>query len=479
MAEQSASYHPCLLLRKPLTSPPVSVKYGPSVKSTSRHLSLGLRPSPTRSSASLGPRPTFVVQPRNYDFSQFDPPQYSLLNAVRHLQPFVPVPNRRTRRALAWSRLRIHITSRRPLKIACTPAPALERSRRIVAAECHASHMRRRSLGQRPPPLPPRSHLGQRPPQPPSLGLFAGVSSADRPATGRGRGASYATGSGRSTRATTASSRYFTVRFLIDGGSNANFTYDERLPRHSHFISARGSIGGISGGLSYTGVAHCATSIGAQAVTLAFLYTPGGTKNILSESVLLAEYGILTVKPSAQEACLRLPDGSTAPLVYEEGLWYIDLHFSTLPPTDPPDAMHSPVAHAAEALVAAIRADDLALLWAARFEAGSDMLKGIARAVRGVPLEKLSKTQEEAVESNQHRALGQAKHSPVGSTTLRDRATAPGELLIVDGFGENHSPSPLDGATYQFHAVDEFSSYGYVGSGTSGFSRLPSHGFTP
>ena len=291
--------------------------------------------------------------------------------------------------------------------------------------------------------------------------LFAGPSFSpsfqSHAGKGKGKGGSLTrTTTGRTSPST------FTVRFMIDGGSNANFTHDERLLRCARFVAAKGSIGGISGGLSYTGVVHCTTNLATQPATLALLYTPVGSKNILSESVLLAEYGVVTVKPCAHDAYLCMPNTSTIPLVYEGGLWFVDLQFST---TSPLDAAHSPIAHVADSNVAALRADDVALLWAARFEASSDTIRSIARAVHGVPLEKLSKAQEEAIDSNQHRALGQVKHAPVGDTSLRDRATAPGERFIVDGFGENHSPSPIDGASYQFHAIDEYSSYGYVASG--------------
>ena len=131
-----------------------------------------------------------------------------------------------------------------------------------------------------------------------------------------------------------ADSPTFTVRFMIDGGSNANFTYDERLLRCAHFVAAKGSIGGISGGLSYTGVVHCTTILATHPTTLALLYTPVGSKNILSESVLLAEYGVEAIKPSAHDSHLRMPNSSIIPLVYEGGLWFVDLQFSTMSPRD-------------------------------------------------------------------------------------------------------------------------------------------------
>ena len=255
----------------------------------------------------------------------------------------------------------------------------------------------------------------------------------------------------------------FTVRFLVDGGSNANITCDERLRRAAYFQPANGTIGGIAGGLPYTGVVQNTVDLAGEQHTLAILYTPHGTRNILSESVLLEQFGIETRKPTNGPPHLRLPDGSAVPLLLQNGLWYADLTFLSTPPNP---GTHVPIAaNVAAAAAAKLRADDLALLWGARFEAGADGLKSIAKAVRGVPLEKLSKAQEQAVEANQHRALGQAKHAPVGETSVHERATLPGERLIVDGFGENGLKSPIDGATYQFHAVCEYSSYGFTATG--------------
>ena len=81
---------------------------------------------------------------------------------------------------------------------------------------------------------------------------------------------------------------------------------------------------------------------------------------------------------------------------------------------------------------------------------------------RGINIEKLSQLQREAIDSSIHRAIAQAKHAPVHSTPMHARATAPGETLICAGFGLHHAPSPVDGAVYQFHAIDEYSSFGYT-----------------
>ena len=110
-------------------------------------------------------------------------------------------------------------------------------------------------------------------------------------------------------------------------------------------------------------------------------------------------------------------------------------------------------------------ASDEALLWAARMGLGADGLNRFLKAVKGVGIEKVPKSVGEVIDSRMDRAIAQAKHAPVGSTPVSGLATKPGQLLICDGFGKHHAASPLDGAVYQFHAVDERSSYGFCATG--------------
>ena len=211
-----------------------------------------------------------------------------------------------------------------------------------------------------------------------------------------------------------------------------------------------------------------ATAIPADALditplTLAFLETPRGRRNLLSESVLL-QYGITVEKQISGAAALVYPTGERAPLTYRDGLWYIRLRLSA-----PPAASPQPSATATSTNIAAaaakLRADDRALLWAARLDVDADGLLDVARNVRGLELTALSPAQRQAIASNTHRAIAQAKHAPVHSTPPNRRATRPAETLICDGFGKHHAASPIDGSVYQFSAVDEYSSYGYIASG--------------
>lgn len=248
----------------------------------------------------------------------------------------------------------------------------------------------------------------------------------------------------------------------VDGGSNCNMlacSEAASLSRVHRGAAASGTIGGIAGGLPYDGVAVSSVSLGGNPLTLAMLHTPVGDRNILSESVLWDEYGILAHKDDPPR--LAFPCGSTLPMQRESGLFFTDVTF--LGPAEPHRAAAPPPTPIA--LAGAAHADDLALLWASRLDVDADGLLRLSRATRGISIEKLSPAQHRAISSSMHRAIAQAKHAPVGSTPLADRATEPAERLICDGFGKHHAASPVDGSVYQFHAVCEYSSFGYVGSG--------------
>tara|TARA_B110000046_G_C13021457_1_gene411460 strand:- start:974 stop:4489 length:3516 start_codon:yes stop_codon:yes gene_type:complete len=156
------------------------------------------------------------------------------------------------------------------------------------------------------------------------------------------------------------------------------------------------------------------------------------------------------------------PDGRRIPLIRENGLWFADVYFHGAS-----RALSTAVAPPRAIASAAIGTDDMALLWAARLGADSDSLPKLVRATHGVDkgMDSLSPRQREAIRSNMHRAVAQIRHAPAHATPQRDLATAPAELLVCDGFGKHEAPSPVDGAVYQFSAVCEYSSYGYIASG--------------
>ena len=82
---------------------------------------------------------------------------------------------------------------------------------------------------------------------------------------------------------------------------------------------ASGVIGGIAGGLAYGGVALTSSSLGDTPLTLAWLHTPRGKRDILSETVLLDEYGLVALKEQARLATIG--GRTVAPLTRVNGLW--------------------------------------------------------------------------------------------------------------------------------------------------------------
>lgn len=247
----------------------------------------------------------------------------------------------------------------------------------------------------------------------------------------------------------------------VDGGSNCNLLADAGARDVSELVhdrSSRGTIGGIAGGLSFNGVAVSSLALGATLITLAFLYTPHGARNILSESVLLDTFGIEAVKRSPPR--LEFPDGSTVPMHREHGLFYVDVVFHSALGAPALAARPSPIAASSN-----VAADDAALLWASRMDADADGLLRLARSVTGTNVVRLTNRQREVINSSIPRAIAQARHAPAHATPPARLATSPADRLICDGFGKHHAASPVDGAVYQFHAVCEYSSYGYIASG--------------
>jgi hypothetical protein len=244
----------------------------------------------------------------------------------------------------------------------------------------------------------------------------------------------------------------YTLRMHVDGGSNANLLADSTAASLSHITPSHGVIGGIAGGLTFTGVATTHNTFGPSnehPSTLQFLHTPRGTRNILSESLLLKQFGIEARKNPPH---LLFADGSTQPMHEINGLYYADVQFHAHSP--PPTALAS-----------SINAADSALLWAARLGTSADELVRTSKVVDGVHLDKLSNSQREAISSNTHRAIAQQRHASTDGTPARDRATQPAETLVCDGFGKHHGASPIDQSVYQFSAIDEYSSFGYIASG--------------
>ena len=259
--------------------------------------------------------------------------------------------------------------------------------------------------------------------------------------------------------------RSFTERMMLDGGSNCTFSFRRQLFDIGARSPSAGSIGGIASGLQYTHIVTAgATFEGAQQrpnVNMSLLFTPKGGKNIISESILLDEYGIEVNKKKM--ACIH-PCGTHTPVWRERGLFFADITFSAPLSDERPPAIASAAEVKPEA-GAAVSAHDKALLWSARLGVGGEGFVKVLKAVKGIGIDRVSNKLKEVIDSRTDRAIAQAKHGPSHSTPIAKLATKPGLVLICDGFGKHHAASPIDSATYQFHAVDEYSSYGFIASG--------------
>ena len=170
------------------------------------------------------------------------------------------------------------------------------------------------------------------------------------------------------------------VQAMVDGGANVHILVEEGAARLLALTPAAGSIAGISNGLGYShrGTGECELGPhGSHDVTLDFLYAPDGKRTILSESKLLDNHGIQAIKtPGPGHLLFR--DGSKVPLVRSNGLFYCDVMFRRSAPM---------------AAQARLRADDLALLWAARLNLSADNLVLTSKAVLGVNVDKVTPAQ--------------------------------------------------------------------------------------
>ena len=245
------------------------------------------------------------------------------------------------------------------------------------------------------------------------------------------------------------------IRAQFDGGSNCSFSAEALLRAHGASAPAYGSIAGISGNLHFTDtLCNSITFEGAPgSVNMTTLAVPQPGKTILSESVLLDEFGIEIRKSPPH---MLHPCGSKSKVWRSDGLYYGFLRVHKYSPLTPTGTTANAISNAAA------RVSDEGLKWAARFNLDADGVLALQKSVTGVTIGKLSQADRDAINSALPRAVAQSKHVPVHATPINKRATEPGECFICDGFGKHWAASPIDGATYQFSAVCENSSFGYI-----------------
>ena len=87
------------------------------------------------------------------------------------------------------------------------------------------------------------------------------------------------------------------------------------------------------------------------------LHTPSSPLSILSEAVLLDEYGIQVLKDPPR---LQHADGSTTPAIRQDGQFFVNMQIHPHRPDSIPDHR--------KAIAAAANTGDTAMLWAARFQ---------------------------------------------------------------------------------------------------------------
>ena len=273
------------------------------------------------------------------------------------------------------------------------------------------------------------------------------------------------------------------MRFMIDGGSNTNILKINRSQAEAFGLSEADDDGVISG----FAVGSAMSMLGTVCATLRFTpgacidlidacYVPKARHSILSESYLV-DRGVTIVK-SCKRQSMIFPDQSEVELERVNGLYFCEASLECLDPTR-------------TAAMTQLKADDNALLWAARLSVGPKDLIKISKAVRGIDVDRIPEKTAEAIDRDRFRRLQCSKKRPVNDTPVRDLAEMPGEVFICDGFGKHSAASPIDGAVYQLHAIDEKTDFGYVKSVTShtvedwmGFLRevaldARAHGHTP
>ena len=186
-------------------------------------------------------------------------------------------------------------------------------------------------------------------------------------------------------------------------------------------------------------------------------YSEGARRNIMPESHLAKHYSIRVDKV---DCLIKWPDGVTMPIDEDNGLYFVNVSLAPVPAGD------GNTRSTAEASTA-VKADDAALLAAARMNVDSAGLHKLTQVVHNLDVHNVSKAAAELIDTYKYRRFEVARNKHVHYTPANKRAERPGEVFICDGFGKHHAESPIDRATYSFHAVCEYSSYGYVAVGTT------------
>ena len=182
------------------------------------------------------------------------------------------------------------------------------------------------------------------------------------------------------------------------------------------------------------------------------MFSDNINRSIISGSYLEDMYG---ADVSTVRRCITWKDGSETPIQRVNGLYYVTFDVSPTPDVELE-------ANAAVAAAARLKVTDQAALHAARFNTDADGVISISRCVSGIDIDKISRAAAEVIDRDRFLALSRSKKKPVRSTPTIKRAPCAGHTFIFDGFGRTEAESALNGHTYQFHGVCQYTSYGYT-----------------
>ena len=254
-----------------------------------------------------------------------------------------------------------------------------------------------------------------------------------------------------------ASGRKHQVQVQLDGGSNCKFVNDVEA-QHLGIVTSQRPV-------SIAGIGAAADVSADQVVDIGFrfsdgrsilvdkaFYAPGkqgARRTLLPESWLLKQHGIEVLK---KEMILRWADGHSTPIYEDNELYFIDVEL--IPPHQ--------VERARPEASLAVRADELAMLWAARLGVNADKLVKVSNAVHGIGISSVARATAELIDADIFRRFACSKKKPTSDTPVVNKAQCAGEGFHCDTTGKHAAPSVADGAHFGLHAVCEYTDFGYI-----------------
>ena len=180
----------------------------------------------------------------------------------------------------------------------------------------------------------------------------------------------------------------------------------------------------------------------------------GARRTLLPESWLLKRYGIEVLK---KDMILKWPDGHGTPIYEDNELYFIDASFC-YPSAVPPPRHEANLA---------VRADELAMLWAARMGIDASKLIKLSNAVHGINIRNIAKSTAELINLDRFRRFACSKKQPTPAQPVTSKAQRAGEGFHCDTTGKHAAKSVADGAHFALHAVCEYTDFGYIATSSN------------